>query len=56
MINFRYEIIQKLGEGGSGEVFLVEDTLRNNQQMALKVLHRHKPAENYCAMCLSSPM
>ena len=39
MINFRYEIIQKLGEGGSGEVFLVEDTLRNNQQMALKVLH-----------------
>lgn len=39
MINFRYEILQKLGEGGSGEVFLVEDTLRNDQQVALKVLH-----------------
>ncbi len=40
MINFRYTLLQKLGVGGSGEVFLVEDTCRKNQQMAMKILHR----------------
>ncbi len=39
MINRRYNIIRQLGIGGGGEVFLVEDTLRNHQTVALKVLH-----------------
>lgn len=39
MINYRFKIINKLGEGGSGEVFEVEDTLRDNQRLAMKVLH-----------------
>jgi serine/threonine protein kinase/tetratricopeptide (TPR) repeat protein len=40
MINFRYNIVRKVGEGGSGEVFLVDDTL-HRRQVALKVLHGH---------------
>ncbi|MBX2992100.1 MAG: tetratricopeptide repeat protein [Bacteroidetes bacterium] len=39
-INFRYTVLERLGVGGSGEVFLVEDTCRKNQQMAMKILHR----------------
>ena len=39
MINFRYNILRKLGEGGGGEVFLVEDALRRNARCALKALH-----------------
>lgn len=39
MINFRYNIIDKIGEGGSGEVLLAEDTCRKHQRVAVKVLH-----------------
>jgi len=39
LINHRYAIVKKLGEGGSGEVFLVADILRKNQRYAVKVLH-----------------
>lgn len=38
MINFRYNILDKLGEGGSGEVFLVDDTACGIQ-VALKAMH-----------------
>jgi tetratricopeptide (TPR) repeat protein len=39
MINYRYHKLQKLGEGGSGEVYLVEDTLNQRRQCAMKILH-----------------
>jgi tetratricopeptide (TPR) repeat protein len=38
VINFRYDILDKLGQGGSGEVFLVADTVRGIH-VALKALH-----------------
>ncbi len=38
MINHRYRIINELGAGGSGKVFLVEDVLWNHAPRALKVL------------------
>ncbi len=37
MINFRYKILGKLGEGGAGKVFCVHDTL-HDRQVAMKVL------------------
>ncbi len=44
MINYRYRIVEKLGEGGSGEVFQVEDTLKRNRRLAMKVLHSSEKA------------
>ena len=38
-INFRYRILQKLGEGGNSTVFLSEDSIRNNVHCAFKILH-----------------
>ncbi|MFP4395009.1 MAG: protein kinase domain-containing protein [Anaerolineales bacterium] len=38
LIQNRYAILQKLGKGGMGTVYLVEDTLNNNQVLALKVI------------------
>ena len=45
MINHRYQIVNRLGEGGSGQVFLVEDMLNRRQQSAMKILHREDQSE-----------
>ena len=37
----RYEVIQKLGTGGMGLVYLVRDKELNNEVVALKLLHQH---------------
>ena len=39
VVNGRYRVIRKLGSGGLGSVYLVEDSLRDNRQLALKRLH-----------------
>src|SRR5688500_15812534 len=33
-----YRLLQRLGKGGMGEVFLAEDTKQHNRKVALKVL------------------
>jgi tetratricopeptide (TPR) repeat protein len=38
LINNRYKIVSKLGEGGMGEVYLVEDTIFQGKRRALKIL------------------
>lgn len=38
IINNRYRILRKLGEGGMGSVFLAEDSLENNKMIALKTI------------------
>ena len=38
LINKRYRIVRKLGEGGMGSVSLVEDRLRDGQLLALKII------------------
>lgn len=40
-INNRYTIIEILGQGGMGTVFLTEDILINRQQVALKCVDEH---------------
>ncbi len=39
MIDHRYTVIRKLGEGGSAAVYLVQDRLRGDEFCALKVFH-----------------
>ena len=40
LINNRYRLTRKLGEGSFGEVWLSEDTLLDNQQVAIKFYQR----------------
>ena len=40
MINKRYQIIEKLGQGGMGDVFLVKDTLLGDRESAMKTIRR----------------
>jgi serine/threonine-protein kinase PknK len=37
----RYRLVQRVGEGGGGGVYLVEDRLADNAKMVLKRLHAH---------------
>jgi serine/threonine protein kinase/Tfp pilus assembly protein PilF len=41
-INNRYRVIRKLGEGGMGSVYLVEDSSENNKRIALKTIKSDK--------------
>ena len=41
VINKRYRIIDKLGEGAMGAVYLAEDSLYSMRQVALKTIHKY---------------
>lgn len=41
----RYRIGKSLGTGGMGSVYLVEDTLLDNSEVALKILHKELTAD-----------
>ena len=40
LLNHRYRVVRQLGMGAMGEVFLVQDTLEENQLQALKTIRR----------------
>lgn len=40
VIDDRFKIVQKIGQGGQGEVFLVQDIINNNSEIALKALRK----------------
>jgi len=40
LLNHRYRVVRQLGTGAMGEVFLVQDTLEENQLQALKTIRR----------------
>jgi eukaryotic-like serine/threonine-protein kinase len=50
----RYRVLQKLGGGGSGEVYVAEDTLLR-RKVALKVLRERSESELQCAAMLNHP-
>ena len=52
MINHRYTIVRPLGSGGSGSVFLCEDTLEANSRCAVKVFHTAPGAEFHAEVTL----
>lgn len=46
-LNHRYHIVKKLGEGATGEVFLVDDAVHGNTRHAMKLLHRLTLSETF---------
>lgn len=38
MVAKRYLLTQKLGEGGMGVIYLAEDLLKGNMQVAIKII------------------